>query len=117
MLLNVDNLERAMHNEMLTQMNAYFREEMAALKLHIERLDPIDFMEDAKRLKDCQWMAMVSVDYNTPPPPSEWREVARNLALLVSGKLIGNCATFFASVPIVRQIGNCVYVQLLRPEA
>ena len=116
MLVNVDNLDRAIHNEMLTQMNAYFREEMANLKLVIERLDPIDFMEDAKRLKNCQWMAHLSVEYTTTPPNCEWRNIARSLAFLVQGKLLGNCATFFASVPIVRQIGNSVYVQLLRPE-
>ena len=116
MLINVDNAERVIYNEMLTQMNAYFREEMASLKLHIERLDPIDFMDDAKRLKDCQWMAHISVEFTADPPPSEWREIARNLALLVSGRLLGNCATFFASVPIVRKLNNSVYVQLLRPE-
>ena len=116
MLVNVDELDRVMHNEMLTQMNAYFREEMANLKLVIERLDPIDFMEDAKRLKDCQWMAHLSVEYTTTPPPSEWRFIARSLAYLVQGKLLGNCATFFASVPIVRKHSNSVYVQLLRPE-
>ena len=116
MLVNVDELDRVMHNEMLTQMNAYFREAMAERKLVIERLDPIDFMEDARRLKDCQWMAHLSVEFTTVPPPSDWRDIAKHLACLVEGKLLGNCATFFASVPIVRKSGNSVYVQLLRPE-
>lgn len=117
MLANVDNADRMLHNEMLTHLNSYFREEMANLKLHVQRLDPIDFMEDAKRLKDCQWMAHLSVEFTTTPPQAEWRHIAKHLACLVQGKLIGNCATFFASVPIVRKNGNSVYVQLLRPEA
>ena len=116
MFLNVDNLERAIHNAMLTHLNSYIREEFTKMGIVVERLDPIDFMEDARRLKDCQWMAHLSVEYTTSPPPSEWRNVAHTLACLVQGKLLGNCATFFASVPIVRQSGNSVYIQLLRPE-
>lgn len=108
---------KIMAGEMLIQMNNCFHQEAAALGLVIRRISPADFMDDLKLMKDCQWVKILSVEFTSSyPPASEWRGVARTLAMMVQEKLIGNCALFFDSVPIVRQEGNAVYVQLLLPE-
>lgn len=108
---------KIMAGEMLIQINNYFHKEAAELGLVIRRVSPLDFADDLRLMKDGQWVKILSIEFTSSyPPASEWRGVARTLALMVQEKLIGNCALFFDSVPIIRQEGNSVYVQLLLPE-